>query len=81
MQPQENNNSNSAYPSLPNQNSFELPKVDKPNEEETSKMIENGASALKTGFQYIGWGAQQLAQKAEEHKVMEKMKEGIIQAK
>ena len=58
-----------------------MTKVEKPSSEETSKMLENGASALKTGIKFIGWGATKIAEKAEEHKVMDKMKDGVIQAK
>ena len=58
-----------------------LPQVDKPSQEETDSMIANGTSALKTGFQYLGWGAGKLKDKAEEHKVAERMKAAAIDAK
>lgn len=43
-------------------------------------MIANGAAALKTGMQYIGWGANKILEKAEEHKLAERTQAALIAA-
>ena len=52
--------------------------VEKPSDEESAKAVSNAISAFETGFQYIGYGANQIKENAIEYDVTGKTKEGIL---
>ena len=59
----------------------DLPKVEKPSNEEGAQAIANAKAALVTGIQYIGYGANKIKEKAIEHDVAGKTKEAMLNIK